>query len=160
MKALVIYDSFFGNTAQIAKEISSSFGLQKDVRLLQVSNVNLEHLSDLNLLIVGSPTRAFKPTKAITTFLKSIPTKGLQGIKVASFDTRISPVDAESRLYSVLEKRFGYAAEPIFDKLKEKGGEIIVQPEGFLVKGSEGPLKDGELERAKEWADLIMKRVN
>jgi len=109
------------------------------------------------VLIVGSPTRAFNPTKEISTFLKKIPPKGLKGVKVASFDTRLSPSDVDSRVYSVLERRFGYAAEPIADKLKKSGGELIVQPEGFFVKDSKGPLKEGELERAAEWAKLIMK---
>jgi hypothetical protein len=42
-------------------------------------------------------------------------------------------------------------ARPIADKLVEKGGRLIFPPEGFYVSGTEGPLKDGELERAAEW---------
>ena len=155
MKTLIIYDSFFGHTEQIAIAISNALGSQ--VESHRVSNVILEQLTDLDLLIVGSPTRAFNPTKEISTFLKKIPPKGLKGVKVASFDTRLSPSDVDSRVYSVLERRFGYAAEPIADKLKKSGGELIVQPEGFFVKDSKGPLKEGELERAAEWAKLIMK---
>jgi len=102
--------------------ISHSLGSQGDVTLLRVGNVKTEQLDGLDLLIVGSPTRGFKPTKAISNFLKSIPANGLKGIKVASFDTRISPNDVDSRVYSVLEKRFGYAAEPIAGKLKKKRG--------------------------------------
>jgi hypothetical protein len=39
----------------------------------------------------------------------------------------------------------------------KKGGELVFPPEGFLVKKSEGPLKDGELERAAEWAKGLVK---
>jgi len=155
MKTLVVYDSFFGNTEQIAQAIGNAPGFQKDVEILRVSNVKPEQLMGLGLLIVGSPTRAFRPTKAITDFLKKIPSNGLKGVRVAAFDTRISTTDINSRLLSILVKLFGYAAKPIADKLEKKGGNLIVLPEGFSVKDSKGPLKDGELERAANWAKTM-----
>lgn len=33
---------------------------------------------------------------------------------------------------------FGYAAKPISDRLKKKGGELITPPEGVFVEGVEG----------------------
>ena len=80
---------------------------------------------------------------------------GLKGIKVAAFDTRISVVEANSNFLRVMVKLFGYAAKPIADKLIKKGGALVVTPEGFIVEGSEGPLKKGEIERAKDWASQI-----
>jgi hypothetical protein len=56
-------------------------------------------------------------------------------------------------------KLFGYAAKPIAYKLEKKGGSLVIPPEGFLVKASEGPLKDGELERAADWAKLIIETL-
>lgn len=157
MGIMIVYDSFFGNTEKIAQAISDSLSSEENVRIYRVSDIKPEQLLGLRLLIVGSPTRAFKPTKAILDLLDKIPSKGLEGVKVAAFDTRISSVDANSRIFNVLEKRFGYAAKPIADKLKKKGGSLIITPEGFFIKESEGPLKDGELERAREWAKLAMK---
>jgi len=157
MKALIIYDSVFGNTEKIAQAISSSLGSKENVETLRVSEVKPEKLIGLELLIVGSPTRVFKPTKAIMNFLNKIPLNGLKGVKVAAFDTRISTVDANSRLLNILVKLFGYAAKPIADRLEKKEGSLIIPPEGFFVKDSEGPLKDGELERAADWAKLIIK---
>ena len=90
-------------------------------------------------------------------FLNKIPLNGLKGVKVAAFDTRISTVDANSRLLNILVKLFGYAAKPIADRLEKKEGSLIIPPEGFFVKDSEGPLKDCELERAADWAKLIIK---
>ena len=49
-----------------------------------------------------------------------------------------------------------YAAKPISAMLEEKGGELVIPPEGFLVKDTEGPMKEGELERASDWAKQIM----
>ena len=157
MKALIIYDSVFGNTEKIAQAISSSLGSKENVETLRVSEVRPEKLIGLELLIVGSPTRVFIPTKAIMNFLNKIPLNGLKGVKVAAFDTRISTVDANSRLLNILVKLFGYAAKPIADRLEKKEGSLIIPPEGFFVKDSEGPLKDGELERAADWAKLIIK---
>ena len=159
MKVLIVYDSVFGNTEQIAQAIGNSLGSKENVEILRVSEVKPEQLIGLELLIVGSPTRVFKPTKAIMNFLNKIPLNVLKGVKVAAFDTRISTADVNSRLLNILVKLFGYAAKPIAYKLEKKGGSLIIPPEGFFVKDSEGPLKDGELERAADWAKSIMKTL-
>jgi len=159
MKVLIIYDSFFGNTEKIAQAIGNSLGSKENVETLRVSDVKPEQLIGLELLIVGSPTRVFKPTKAIMNFLNKIPLNVLKGVKVAAFDTRISTADVSSRLLNILVKLFGYAAKPIAYKLEKKGGSLIIPPEGFFVIDSKGPLKDGELERAADWAKLIVKTL-
>ena len=157
MKALVIYDSVFGNTEQIAQAIGNALGSQEEVEILRVSNVKLEKLTGLKLLIVSSPTRQFRPTAAINNLLKRIPKNGLKGVKVAAFDTRFTMSGIEeSRVLPFFVRLFGYAAKPISDILKKKGGELIIPPEGFFVEGMEGPLKEGELERAADWAKQII----
>ncbi len=159
MKTLIVYDSFFGNTEKIAQAIGNSLGSKENVETLRVSEVKPEQLIGLELLIVGSPTRVFKPTKAIMGFLNKIPLNVLKGVKVAAFDTRISTVDVNSRFLNILVKLFGYAAKTIAYKLEKKGGSLIIPPEGFFVKDSKGPLKDGELERAADWTKTIMKTL-
>ena len=156
MKVRVVYDSVFGNTKQVAQAIGNALGSQEDVETLLVGDVPPEQLTGLELLVVGSPTRAFRPTGAITRLLRAIPKNGLRGVKVAAFDTRISTAEANSRLLNVMVKLFGYAATPIAERLENKGGEPAVAPEGFFVEGTEGPLKEGELERAAEWARRLM----
>ncbi len=156
MKILIIYDSVFGNTEKIAQAIGNAFGSGQNVEILHVSKIQPQQLTELKLLIVGSPTRGFRPTPAIKKLLGGIQVNGLKGVKVAAFDTRISVNDIESRIGRFFVNRFGYAAEPIADRLRKKGGELIIAPEGFLVKGTEGPLKEGELERAADWAGQIM----
>jgi flavodoxin I len=61
MKTLIIYDSFFGNTEQIAQAIGRAIGSQQNVEVFRVSQATSEQLAGLNLLIVGSPTRGFRP---------------------------------------------------------------------------------------------------
>ena len=108
-------------------------------------------------MVVGSPTRGFRPTPAISNLLKRIPRNGLSGVKVAAFDTRFSMDEIESSVFilRILVNIFGYAAKPIADKLGKKAGELLIPPEGFFVTGTKGPLKQGELERAANWARQI-----
>jgi len=155
MRALVVYDSVFGNTEMIAQAMGKALEPHGAVKVLKVTEVKLEQMDGVELLIVGSPTRAFRPTGAITKLLKRIPKGGLQGAKVAAFDTRVSLADANSSFLNVMVKFFGYAAKPIANRLTGKGGELSTPPEGFFVEGTEGPLKEGELERAAEWARQV-----
>jgi len=108
------------------------------------------------VLIVGSPTGVFQPTGATKKLLRKIPPGGLKGVRVAAFDTRL-PVDEEApAILWFLVKLFGYAAEPIAERLKKKEEDLVVPPEGFIVDGTEGQLREGELERAGDWARQIM----
>lgn len=154
MKTLIVYDSVFGNTQKVAEAIGASLGSGKPVEVIRVNDAKPGHLTGLDILIVGSPTRAFRATPAMNEFLDSIPSKGLSGIKVAAFDTRMCPADVKSRVLALFTRVFGYAAEPMAQKLVKKGGVAATPPEGFFVKDSEGPLKDGEIQRAGNWAKL------
>ena len=153
MKVLIVYDSCFGNTEQIARAIGKTIGPKEKVEILRANEVKSEQLTDLKLLIVGSPTQRFNPTPATTAFLKRIPARGLEGVKVAAFDTRFTEQEINKiRVLAFFVGIFGYAAKPIADLLKRKGGQLLVPPEGFYVADTEGPLLDGELERAGDWA--------
>ncbi|MFO7917262.1 MAG: flavodoxin domain-containing protein [Anaerolineae bacterium] len=156
MKALVVYESFFGNTEQVARAVSDALASLEEVEVRQASEVTPEQLAGVDILVVGSPTRAFSPTPGIKKFLSSIPQGGLEGVRVAAFDTRIALSDIDVPVLPLLVKVFGYAAKPINDRLVQKGGEQAALPEGFAVEGTEGPLKEGEVEGAVEWARGIV----
>jgi flavodoxin len=155
MKALVVYDSVFGNTEKVAQAIGQALSEVAEVQTLKVNDVKSEDLSGISVLVVGSPTRAFSPTPAIKKWLNSIPMHSLDGVKVAAFDTRVNVKEVNSKVLTGMVKVFGYAAKPIGDKLTKKGGDLGLSPEGFFVLGTEGPLKEGELERAGDWVRKI-----
>jgi len=77
---------------------------------------------------------------------------------VAAFDTRLNAeaISKTPGFLRVLIGIFGYAAEPIAKTLVRKGGTQVLPPTGFLVPASEGPLVDGELERAGKWASKLL----
>ena len=160
MKALVVYDSVYGNTEQIAQAIGKGLGAEGDVDVLRVTDVKAQQVRGLDLLVVGSPTQRFTSLPSVNSFLRSIPSEGLQGVNVAAFDTRITLSEIEKvRILAFFVRIFGYAAEPILKKLEKKRGEAVVPAEGFFVGGTEGPLDEGELERATAWAQEIAGRA-
>jgi flavodoxin len=160
MKVMVLYDSLYGNTEQIARAIGEALGSPMEVSVLRVGEVRPEGLAGLDLLVAGSPTQRFNATPATSSLLNSLPSDGLKGIRVAAFDTRLT-VDEMRSMSSVLSfsaKLVGdsaYAAKHIASALKKKGGVLVASPEGFYVKGAEGPLQEGEVERAAQWACKI-----
>ena len=154
-KTLIIYDSFFGNTEKIARAIGQIMKNQKDTSISCTSDFKPELLEGVELLIVGSPTRAFSPSTAIKAFVKNIPAKSLGGVKVAAFDTRMDINAKMPAILRFLAGIFGYASQPILNGLVRKGGEQVSPSAGFIVTGTEGPLAEGELERAAEWAKKI-----
>ena len=158
MKTLIIYDSLYGNTKEIAEAIFNGIG-QPDTKILPIEKTITDDLIDIKLLIVGSPTQGGTARPAILDFLKRISNTSLTGIKVATFDTRFLEVNQKMAL-RLLMKTIGYAAPKIAKILESKGGELIVKPEGFIVKKKEGPLLNGELQRAQEWGKSVYNKIS
>jgi flavodoxin len=160
MKTLILYDSVYGNTEKIALAIGDALGTQEDVSIIKVSDAKPDQFAGLDLLIVGAPTQRFRTTPAMSDLLKMIPQNSLKGVKVAAFDTRLSMDEINKiPILAFFVRLFGvnaYAARPIANRLKKKGGKLVGSPEGFFVQGMEGPLVEGELGRAVNWARQII----
>lgn len=161
MKALVVYDTEFGNTERVAQAIGQALTPAAQVEVVRVGNAQPAQLAGVNLLLAGSPTRAFRPTPATTNWLKSLPAGSLRGVRMAGFDTRV-PMD-DPKIPGILRfmaRLFGngaYAAPSIAKGLARKGGEPAAPPEGFFVTTEETPqMVPGELERAAEWARRLV----
>lgn len=141
MNALVVYDSQYGNTEKIARAVGSALG--PDARVMRAGGVDPADLESVDLLVVGSPTHGGRPTEAIQGLLGRLEGSLPAGMRVAAFDTRLA---------AKWVRIFGYAAPKIAGALENAEGTLVAPGEGFVVKGREGPLKDGELERAASWA--------
>jgi len=109
--------------------------------------ITFKALRDVDLLFIGAPTQGGRPTQPVQDFLKKIPESDIKNINIATFDTRIS-----AKWVGI----FGYAAGRIAKALKKKGAALVSDPAPFFVLGKEGPLKDGELERAAAWAREVI----
>ncbi len=163
MKALIVYDSQFGNTEQIALAMYNALKGKMDTDMLRVGDLRPEHLAGLDLLIFGSPTQRFNATTRVNDLLKGLPKNSLAGVGVAAFDTRLTLEEINQTpvlpFFVKLWGRSAYAAQRIATHLRKKGGAQVLSPEGFYVTGTEGPLVDGELERAMQWAEQIRENI-
>jgi flavodoxin len=156
MRMRLIYDSQYGNTEKVAMAIAKVMQAHGEVTIARVGDVEPGQLAGLDLLVIGSPTHQFRASETMRAFLQSIPKDGLRGVKAATFDTRLTQafLDKHPPL-GFFEKIFGYAAGRIAKVIKERGGKVVVPPEGFYVDDTPGPLVEGELERAEEWAGKL-----
>jgi flavodoxin I len=152
MQTLIIYDSYFGNTAKIARAIAQSLG--ENTVTVGINEVEPRHFEGLELLVVGSPTRGFRPSEPIMKFLKELDKSRIKNLKVTAFDTRIDLPTIKSKFFRFVVKTGGFAAKTIARELQKKGGKLVKLPEGFLVIDEKGPLKEGELERAGQWLNF------
>jgi hypothetical protein len=157
MKALVIYESMFGNTERVARAIADGLAERYEVTLADVSTMPLALGADL--LVIGGPTHAFgmsRPsTRASATQQGAIRPQAvdvgireyldcsplLPGLPAAAFDTRIN-------------KPFvpGSAAHRAQRRLRRLGCRIVQPAQSFLVTGTAGPLEAQEEQNARRWA--------
>jgi flavodoxin I len=151
MKSLVVYDSAYGNTEEIAKTISKTLADFGDSKLLQVKDAKPWDVQNTDLLVVGSPTHGGRPTPELEEFINGVGDDDLKNVKVAAFDTRFDP-DVHGLGLKIVMNVIRFAAGKIAKALTRKGGKLIAEPEGFIVDDKEGPLKSGELEHAAKWA--------
>jgi hypothetical protein len=163
MKALVVYESMFGNTAELARAIAD--GLTGfEVTLADVHD--MPPVDGTDLLVVGAPTHAFGLSRPATradaakqgTVRAGAEDRGLReylddapplsGTAAAAFDTKV-------------RVRFmpGSAARKALRHLQELGCRPVRPAENFYVAGTTGPLLDGELDRARQWAATIAAAV-
>jgi flavodoxin len=146
MNALVMYESQFGNTEQIAQAIANTLGEHGAVQLKPIEHAAPPALERVHLLVLGSPTQHHEATPDMLAWFDQLPPKALDGLAVAVFDTRYHM----SKLFS------GSAAQAIGKEVRKRGGRLIVPPESFFVTDRQGPLEAGEVERAASWANRLL----
>ncbi len=144
MNTLIMYDSTFGNTEHLARAMADELAYYGTVRLLRVPEGGAFERGEADVLIVGGPTR-HGTSLAMRAFLESMPRRTLRGLAAAAFDTR----------YHMAAWKSGSAAHRIASRLKRAGALLVVPPESFFVAEREGPLEQGELERAVQWAEQV-----
>jgi flavodoxin-like protein len=161
MKALVVYESMFGNTEKVAGAVARGLQLEDvDAGLVEVGSATTELSPGLDLLVVGAPTHAFglsRPgTRAdavrqgaeaertrlgLREWLESLRFDPVRPPLLAAFDTRVTKV-------RWVPKSAGPSAVHL---ARRHGLEAVGKPVGFLVDDVRGPLLAGELDRAVAW---------
>ena len=152
MKVLVVFDSVSATkmTAKVAKTVADSMkeqGIEADCS--HYKDVSPAAVRSYDCLIVGSPTMAWKPTKEIMQFLDALETSSSAGRLAAAFDTQI-----QMRIS-------GNATKALESKLNELGFKLASPPLIAYVEGKTDryQMKEGELDKAKVWAEDLAKTL-
>ena len=149
MNTLIVYDSQYGNTKHIAEAIAGALQSYGQVQVIHAEPDRKLELQNSDLLILGCPTQGWKPTPALKSLLDHIAAESLRGLAVACFDTR----------FRMPRWMTGSAAGVMAKELHKLGITPIVPPESFFIKATEGPLDQGEEERAVTWAKILFEKL-
>lgn len=158
MNTLIVYDTVFGNTGKIAQAMGDALKSKSFVQVIPVADFSPAQLGETDLLILGSPTRGFRPTPAIMELITALPAEGIKGKKVAVYDTRIVLKDIKNGFFRFIVKTGGFATKKMAAALKAKEAVLLIEPEGFFVGGEKENtfLNEGELDRAAKWAEQLI----
>jgi hypothetical protein len=171
MRAVVVYESMFGNTHAVADAIAEGIRqavVPADVSVVPVSNAAPEMVEEADLVIVGGPTHAHGMSRPSTraaapeyvrkshggiTLDEAAHGPGVRewldtvdraGAKAAAFDTRIKAPAAVT----------GRASAGIRRGLRHRGFDVVAEPQSFFVDG-DNHLRPGELDRARHWGAAL-----
>ena len=167
MKVLIVYESMYGNTHAVADAVAEGLRPRAEVDVSPVHAVG-DVPTDLDLLVVGGPTHMHGLSTAMSRSMAASAAKEDAGklapgateqpglrewlrdldaprtARAAAFDTR---GDARAALT-------GSAARGIARRLRRRGLDVVDR-NSFFVADAEGPLEDGELERARTWGEAL-----
>ena len=160
MNCLIVYDTVYGNTEQVAHAIATALAPAHSVRLIKADQIVRLDAASIDLLIVGGPTHRHHISPKVAAVLKATPRGALKGVKVVAFDTR----------YRMAAWLSGSAASDIARHLRKLGGSLQASPESFFMERDVPPrgekrrhnlerLEAGENERATRWAMEIVDTI-
>jgi hypothetical protein len=166
-RAMVVYESMWGNTEQIARAIAEGLGTKLDVNVVEVSEAPAAPGEDVALVLAGGPTHAFSMTRENTRadavkqgarqghvdiglreWLSGLPGHP-EGQLLVTFDTRVKQV----------RHLPGSAAKSAGRLARQHGYRRFADSESFYVDDVSGPLLEGETDRATRWGAALAARV-
>jgi menaquinone-dependent protoporphyrinogen IX oxidase len=156
MKGMVVYDTSYGNTKTIAETIAETLkesGIEVD--LFDVKDVKKLSAKDYNFLVLGSPTRFGTMSFAIRGFLGKVKSEEWMNKPFAAFDTE-NPENIER---ARIENKEWSAGEKIAERLRDKKMNQLLPVLKAAVFGQKGPLKEGEIDRTKDYAKEIANKL-
>jgi hypothetical protein len=157
MRAIVVYESVWGNTATIARAIAQGFG--PDAEVHPTDEVPKDHLVAADLIIAGSPVFAFSlPSESMREHILQSETSGPPpDLTHPSLRSWLDAVPASHGYAAAFETRIWWsprgATGAIERRLAQAGYRRLLKAEKFVVRDKYGPLRDGELDRARQWGN-------
>ena len=169
MSALVVYESVFGDAKKIAEAVAEGLAPQLPAQVVAAGDAPAELGPDVRLLVVGGPNHAMSMPRpstrqgAVDQYGATITdtSTGLhewldavrlaKGTPAAAFDTRMD--------HPKLIVKLDHAAKTEEKLLKGHGARIVAPAEHFQVTDAQGPLADGEEDRARRWGQALAQQV-
>ncbi len=154
MKALVVYESLWGNTKAVAHAVAEGIG--EGAEAVSTSEATPARVAQADLLVAGAPILGFAlPTDAMRHSIESNPAHAEHPPDTShpSVRTWLGGLPHRSARGAAFETRIwwspGSSAKRIAKQLSSAGFQQVAPPEKFIVEGTYGPLRDGESERAR-----------
>ncbi|MFP3902555.1 MAG: flavodoxin family protein [Acidimicrobiia bacterium] len=170
MRALVVYESMYGNTQTIAEAVADGLGSSPGtdtVEAVEVGAAPRDVPSDVDLLVVGAPTHAFslsRPNSRADAAERSDRPLVSTGIGVREWITGLSHA-RERGAVATFDTRLrrprlpGSAARAALRRMRRLGWRPAARAASFWVEGTTGPLSEGEHERARRWGTELAEKT-
>ncbi len=178
MRVVIVYESLFGNTRQVAEAIAEGIrGAAPEalVTCVRATEANRDVALGADLLAVGGPTHLCGLSSGLSrrTGLKAEQVAaareaghrlepGAAGPGVRDWFMAL-PQAARGSLGAAFDTRPDSltaegAAHGIARRLRQHGYELAAEPEGFVIDHTHGPLRGGERHRAREWGAILLRQ--
>ncbi|OHV32283.1 MULTISPECIES: flavodoxin family protein [Pseudofrankia] len=170
MRALIVFESMFGNTREIAEAVAAGLAERMDTELVEVGAAPAALTGDVDLLVVGGPTHAFgmsRPSsrqdaaRQLADATKGDPTAAgviSTGVGIREWLAGLDlarPAPAAAVFDTRMGSRLAGSAAAKAARLLRRRGANVVGRRSFYVTGTQGPLRDGERDQARQWAAAL-----
>ena len=156
MHAIVVYESLWGNTAAVARAIAE--GLGSSTRAFATDEVPTDQVASADLIVAGSPVFGFNlPTEAVRAGIARSETDGPTppDLSHPSLRSWLDALPEGNGRSEAFETRIWWsprgATGAIEKRLSRAGYQPMAKAQKFVVRDKAGPLRDGELDRARQW---------
>ena len=164
MKAVVVYESLWGNTAAIARAIAEGIG--EGTQALTTDAAPVDAIADADLIVAGAPVLAFSlPTDAMRDSVASSEASAPTPPDLAhpSLRSWLDSLPPGSGRCAAFETRIWWsprgATGDIEKRLQRAGRRVVSKAQKFVVNDKYGPLRDGEVERARQWGNELLRSL-
>ena len=163
MHAIVVYESHWGCTMAVAHAIAEGIG--EEARALTTDEATPEVVAGADLIVAGAPVIAFALPRTGATAQLAGDTKAPRPADVSHplLRTWLEGIPAGRGRFAAFETRIWWsprgATGTIESRLSKAGYRRIAKAERFVVAGAYGPLREGELERAREWGATLKEGI-
>lgn len=163
MKALIVVESYFGNTDAIARAVAKGLAespMQVDV--VAVSEVSAVIPGDVTMLLIGVPThaRGLSTAKTRSVATSKGGTNAPRGVREWLEDL-VLPGDVQIAVFATVSGpgwMSGSAAKEVAKILSSHHPGKDIATQSFRVKGMIGPLTPGQADSARTWGQELGRR--